>query len=344
MNENSKKIIISNFYEKAKRFISEEIKLEQETIDQIISDEPKIFELNERDTRIIRDLIGVYTNGTMEKIARITRKIGNISVQRTQQIVEKSIMYIYATDYKIKTQKAQKQKPIEISLRNSGIENLPLKKEVIEKLKTKGFIKIKDFEDLTKDSFIKACSLLEINDKDKRKLLNYLSEIGITITKKQVIGTKISKTDVSDETYKFLQEHEIYTYEKLKENIYQILNSRQLSANIKEKLETLYNNYMSDETKKNKKSTEETRIYKRLIDKKKYEKNIIEELSEQKKALYKLIDKIILSKRYVSNKSKAIMEIYELIKEIDKKILLINESIEQINDEIKSHTEEIIKR
>ena len=93
-----------------------------------------------------------------------------------------------------------------------------------------------------------------------------------------------------------------------------------------------------------KKSTEDAQIYKNLIDEKEKERISLEELQKQKNVLYKLIDKIISSEKNVTNKTKAILELYELINETDERISTINEAIKKINNEIGKHTERIIKK
>lgn len=343
MNERIKQIIINNFYEQSNAYFSEQLKLDQETIEELFSNNPTIFKLNKRDTRIIREVIGMYDNGLKKPKAQIAR-IVKVSPQRIHQVIKKSIIYIYNIDYKIKTEKAKTNKSQEIALKNSNIDILPLNKEIIKKIKSKGYIKIKDFEGQSKESIIELCERLEIDYFEQEKIFKYLNLIGINLPKKRIIGTIISKIDVSEETYRFLQVNEINTYEELKENIDLINYARKINLDIKNEIETLYNNYLLGNIKNIKKSTEDAQIYKNLIDEKEKERISLEELQKQKNVLYKLIDKIISSEKNVTNKTKAILELYELINETDERISTINEAIKKINNEIGKHTERIIKK
>lgn len=145
MEKTIKNQIIENFYKIARKYFSEKIIIDDSIIEEIFKDQETLYGTSEKETKIFKTSIGMYTNGK-----KISQRVTNekldlkISKERTRQILEKVLQIIYEENAKITIEKAKEDSILKDQILNQPLELIGLENREIKYLKECGCNTLKE--------------------------------------------------------------------------------------------------------------------------------------------------------------------------------------------------------
>lgn len=310
----------------AHQYFGPNIKLEEETVDSLLSGQKSIRFKSIRNIEIVKKRLGIYDEGKIVPLRKITDNEDQLSYQRLGQIIKKTIENIYDIDIKIKAERIKNNPTLQEEFKKMDIDNLGLDIKTTSAIKSKGYTEIRNLLELTEQDLKRGFFQKNI---DYKQIIKRLNLFGYQLKKEE--NEIIKKDEMSKETYKFLLKRNIYDYKQLNEEYNDIISQNKIDSQIKIEIMELQRKHNSEKNMQ----------MELLLQKKSLQKRL-EQIEQRKLDLQEELETTLHINAEFQDKSLLIRKIYEkqkLLEELEKTLI---KEIQSIDEKIQKKLENYI--